>query len=725
MRFLKNKYMMKNSRKLILPFASCLLAISASAEIGENLIGYWQFEDNLTETSGKHLDGLHDGTGQGTSAVAYTAHPDTNFGQALNLDGTNGVSINNSANTEGSYAGTFDADVNDANALTVSFWAQGAIGASWNPFLAKHGEGTEGWQVRRRGGTSTATFTVRSTATGNGDPIGSNTAATATGWRHFLAVWDGAAGTRKLYIDGIEDTTMTIASGDTSTGGPGNAVDKFLTIGMRDAGAAAFGNNFIGQIDDVAIWSRALTVTEAFQLSTNPLSVVMSNTDTDGDGLFDAEEVEIGTDPNLADTDADGVNDFDEVQAESDPLTNNDFDNDGLTNLQETSGSANSAYSNETTLWNNADSDFDGVSDGDELDNSNGSVTNPNDADSDDDGFTDGAEINAGSDPTDDGVTGTLNGWQRGLTGYWRLDGNLTDSGYLGADGEMAGTELTANYVAGKFGQAVDLDKTNNQFVEITGDENYFDTVGSDMTVSIWVTVEALTTSWDGIFSKGEQSWRLARRNRTNGPAFAAGTVGDAPTTDAVANENPINDGGWHHLVGVVEWGVGFSLYVDGYFVETVENPPNILDVPERVNLGSNPTNGKSWNGNIDDAAMWKRALSAEEIYTVFSYGNDVQSLITNNVEPVTTIPAQVLPPLVVLSSGFVGDDFSVEVDGMVSGKSYQFYIGTDLTKEFSDASWFLQETHVSNGDPYIFTELNPLSLGDTAFYVIIEAPAP
>jgi gliding motility-associated-like protein/uncharacterized repeat protein (TIGR01451 family) len=42
--------------------------------------------------------------------------------------------------------------------------------------------------------------------------------------------------------------------------------------------------------------------------------------DTDGDGLFDGQEVNIGTDPNDPDTDDDGINDGDEVFNGSDPL---------------------------------------------------------------------------------------------------------------------------------------------------------------------------------------------------------------------------------------------------------------------------------------------------------------------------------------------------------------------------------------------------------------------
>ncbi len=61
---------------------------------------------------------------------------------------------------------------------------------------------------------------------------------------------------------------------------------------------------------------------------------VNPNTDTDYDGLSDAEEQKIGTNPTNADTDGDGLSDFDEAtkyksdpkKATSGPLTVNDGD---------------------------------------------------------------------------------------------------------------------------------------------------------------------------------------------------------------------------------------------------------------------------------------------------------------------------------------------------------------------------------------------------------------
>jgi len=58
------------------------------------------------------------------------------------------------------------------------------------------------------------------------------------------------------------------------------------------------------------------------------------HTDTDGDGLSDATEQRLGTDPEIADSDGDRLNDGDEVDLGTDPLSP-DTDTDGYTDGQE------------------------------------------------------------------------------------------------------------------------------------------------------------------------------------------------------------------------------------------------------------------------------------------------------------------------------------------------------------------------------------------------------
>jgi hypothetical protein len=150
--------------------------------------------------------------------------------------------------------------------------------------------------------------------------------------------------------------------------------------------------------------------------------------DSDGDGLSDDQERQIGSDINDGDTDADGYNDAEEVNrlktnptqpdagaeekriGESDrllstvtstrpttlplsptpapsPSTSSDTDNDGLTAEQET---------NLGTDPNNADTDGDGLSDRLEAESYR---TDPLKADTDGDTFPDGGEVQSGYNP--------------------------------------------------------------------------------------------------------------------------------------------------------------------------------------------------------------------------------------------------------------------------------------------------------------------------------------
>lgn len=121
--------------------------------------------------------------------------------------------------------------------------------------------------------------------------------------------------------------------------------------------------------------------------------------DTDGDGIPDEIEAEIGTDPLNSDTDGDGLPDgYEIIVIGSDPanansldsnISDGDYDNDqdGLSNYKE--------YTFNTDP-NRADSDFDGLSDGDEV---NVYGTDPLNPDTDDDGLSDGDEIALGLNP--------------------------------------------------------------------------------------------------------------------------------------------------------------------------------------------------------------------------------------------------------------------------------------------------------------------------------------
>jgi hypothetical protein len=134
------------------------------------------------------------------------------------------------------------------------------------------------------------------------------------------------------------------------------------------------------------------------ELGTDP-----ANPDTDEDGLFDGDEVAVGTNPTLNDSDGDGFGDNAEVVNGSDPNDPTsvppgeptiDTDGDMLTDAQEAELGTNPEL---------ADSDGDGLSDFAEVGFEPGSATgtDPNLSDTDADGVGDGDEVTNGTDPLD------------------------------------------------------------------------------------------------------------------------------------------------------------------------------------------------------------------------------------------------------------------------------------------------------------------------------------
>jgi len=125
-----------------------------------------------------------------------------------------------------------------------------------------------------------------------------------------------------------------------------------------------------------------LTNSEEAQIGTDPL-----NPDTDGDGLGDGEEVKnYGTNPLIPDTDSDGLGDGDEVHNRgTDPL-NPDTDADQLIDGDEITRNTNPL---------NPDTDADLLNDGDEVTRG----TDPLNPDTDQDAMNDGTEVSIGTDP--------------------------------------------------------------------------------------------------------------------------------------------------------------------------------------------------------------------------------------------------------------------------------------------------------------------------------------
>ncbi len=232
-----------------------VVTVTRLPDPGTTLIGHWvSGAANLADTAGFTPPGTHDGVavGPNAAALAYSMDVPPDFsGKSLNLTAGNvAVSINNTKISDGAYTNTFD-NSSVRSLFTITFWAKG-FPASWQPWVSKEGESV-GWQVRRYSTGNSPTFSVRGTA-GSDDyePSGAVVNVNDTGWHHFAAVFDGVAGTRQLYVDGIDRMNLT---GDFGLVGDASATS--LQLGARSG--TGF---FSGLLYDVRFYAMALDSNE-------------------------------------------------------------------------------------------------------------------------------------------------------------------------------------------------------------------------------------------------------------------------------------------------------------------------------------------------------------------------------------------------------------------------------------------------------------------------------
>ena len=206
-----------------------------------------------------------------------------------------------------------------------------------------------------------------------------------------------------------------------------------------------------------------------------------------------------------------------------------------------------------------------------------------------------------------------------GLVGYWRFEeaGGTTvgDISGLGNHGAVTGN---ARRVLGRFGQALDLDGASAATVPHAANLN----PGlSPWSVAAWVRksdeyqTTVLYKDDDGKFRSYYFLAAVAK------PRFEFST-GDAKVN--VEGKSSVNDGKWHHVVGVRTALYSAQIYVDGSLEAEASVGPTAsssigTSSPLRIGSSTALASGLGpWKGGLDDIRIYDRALSAEEVKQLY-----------------------------------------------------------------------------------------------------------
>jgi len=230
-----------------------------------------------------------------------------------------------------------------------------------------------------------------------------------------------------------------------------------------------------------------------------------------------------------------------------------------------------------------------------------------------------------------------------GLVGWWTFDGgDMTSTvAFDKSGGGNTGTLTNGpKKTSGKIGQSLNFDNSND--VVVTNDFLDLNTAGDKITIGAWVKVDASPTTQDVVVSKFDNNssqnkqagWAL--RYSVNKIQFVLDRTGNCTETGLDsqtaywASTDSFTDTGWHYLSVTHTAGSDSTIkvYYDGKEIAgSWTGTSNILlcNKTYPVIIGAIKFDGnyvQDMNGRIDDVRIYNRILSANEVYSLYKYGN-------------------------------------------------------------------------------------------------------
>ncbi len=209
---------------------------------------------------------------------------------------------------------------------------------------------------------------------------------------------------------------------------------------------------------------------------------------------------------------------------------------------------------------------------------------------------------------------------------HWTFDeaeGEIAEDVAGDRDGTWVGN-IVWQPEAGYYGGAIQCEDDSSFIIVDDTDMSLFDELGTMFTVSVWVAVFEFTQDWQGIIFKNDKFF--LERNNSGGSGTVNGIHFKAKDEDGSQPFNlygniTIDDGEWHHIVGIYDDTFAF-LYVDGELDVEGSADGNMVGLtPDPLVIGAKieGTYRNSWNGLIDDVKFFNYALSADQVDSLYT----------------------------------------------------------------------------------------------------------
>jgi hypothetical protein len=221
-----------------------------------------------------------------------------------------------------------------------------------------------------------------------------------------------------------------------------------------------------------------------------------------------------------------------------------------------------------------------------------------------------------------------------GPVGWWKLDEN---TGTLAADssGSNNNGSLTngPTWTAGRMGSALAFDGVNDSVT--IPHSSALDLAGA-FSMAAWVNPAASTTNFKSVMVKNYSHFFYASSKGYCGNGVVlAGFVGSG-TRNNVCDRNPLPVNAWTHLAATNDGSV-LRLYRNGVMTSSAAVTGAPVASTGTLQLGASRY-GESFNGKLDDARVYNRALSAAEVLALFNAAAPTGNVTDLNADGITNV---------------------------------------------------------------------------------------
>jgi len=206
---------------------------------------------------------------------------------------------------------------------------------------------------------------------------------------------------------------------------------------------------------------------------------------------------------------------------------------------------------------------------------------------------------------------------------YYQFDSNSNDSS---GNSRNLDTFGNVGFASGLYGQAIDLHANASQYAERPVSDSILDFGSNSFTIQTWINFNSITSAEQTIIEKasnlGSPGWTISKITRSGldelefWSSGATGPLDTAPLS--------ITTGVWHQLI-VRRNEEAFDLFFDNSILAEALNSTSIIASPNPLLIGKrnpeDPRGGFPVDGRLDEVAIWTRALSNEEISSLYNGG--------------------------------------------------------------------------------------------------------